>query len=109
MNRLTKAIVIAGVFVCAACSKKAEAPPAAPPDVLVAPVVQQDVPVVKEWIGTLQGSVDAEIRPKVQGYILRRSYAEGTFVRKGEVLFEIDPRQFQAAYDQATGTVGRAQ
>src|SRR5262245_39491688 len=109
MDRLKKATAIAAVIVCAACGKKAEAPPAAPPDVLVTPVVQQDVPVVKEWIGTLQGSVDAEIRPKVQGYILRRSYGEGTFVRKGEALFEIDPRQFQAAYDQASGTVGRTE
>lgn len=86
-------------------SKQAAAPP--PPEVLVTPVVVKDVPVVKEWIGTLQGSVDAEIRPKVQGYLMRRLYAEGAFVRKGQALFEIDPRQFQAAYDQSQGTLGR--
>jgi membrane fusion protein (multidrug efflux system) len=77
--------------------------------VLTAKVVQRDVPIVREWIGTLQGSVDAEIRPKVQGYLLRRTYQEGAFVNKGQLLFEIDPRQFQAAYDQAAGTVGRAE
>ncbi|HEX4823020.1 MAG TPA: efflux RND transporter periplasmic adaptor subunit [Candidatus Polarisedimenticolaceae bacterium] len=109
MHRLKKATVIATLVVCAACAKKTDAPPAAPPEVLVAPVVQQDVPVVKEWIGTLQGSVDAQIRPKVQGYLMRRAYNEGSFVRQGAVLFEIDARQFQAAYDQAAGTVGRAQ
>lgn len=101
-------VVVFGVsLISCKGSKPAAAPP--PPEVLVTPVVVKDVPVVKEWIGTLQGSVDAEIRPKVQGYILRRAYAEGTFVRKGDTLFEIDSRQFQAAYDQATGTLGRAQ
>ena len=92
-----------------ACGKKSEAPPAAPPEVLVVPVVQQDVPITREWIGTLEGSVDAEIRPKVQGYLLRRVYEEGTFVHKGQVLFEIDSRQFAAARDQSAGVVGRAE
>jgi RND family efflux transporter MFP subunit len=109
MQRRLAAIAIAFVVLFSACGGRSAAPAPGPPEVLVTPVVQLDVPVVKEWIGTLQGSVDAEIRPKVQGYLLRRLYDEGSLVRKGQALFQIDPRQFQAAYDQATGAVGRAQ
>jgi len=109
MLRRHPTVVFALAAMLSACGGKPAAPSPAPTEVLVTPVVQQDVPVVKEWIGTLQGTVNAEIRPKVQGYLLRRVYAEGSLVRKGQVLFEIDPRQFQAAYDQATGSVGRAE
>jgi membrane fusion protein (multidrug efflux system) len=108
MLRRHPTLTLALVALFSACGGKPAAPPPAPTEVFVTPVVQQDVPVVKEWIGTLQGTVNAEIRPKVQGYLLRRLYAEGSLVRKGQILFEIDPRQFQAALDQATGTVGRA-
>jgi len=106
LSAIAIAIALVGLF--SSCAKK-EAPPPPPVEVLVTPVVQQDVPIVREWIGTLQGMVNAEIRPKVQGYILRRDYDEGSVVRKGQVLFEIDPRQFQAALDQATGAVDRAE
>ena len=109
MNRRLEATIVALIVLCLGCGKKPAPPPPGPTEVLVTPVVQQDVPVVKEWIGTLQGTVNAEIRPKVQGYLLRRVYAEGSLVKKGQALFEIDPRQFQAAYDQATGSVGRAE
>jgi membrane fusion protein (multidrug efflux system) len=111
MRPALAAIVVASslLALASACGKKAEGPPPAPPEVLVTPVVQQDVPVAKEWIGSLEGSVDAEIRSKVQGYLLRRAYEEGTFVRKGAVLFEVDPRQFQAALDQGNGAVARAE
>src|SRR5712672_3419762 len=109
MRRRFAVLGVAVLVLSSACGKKPAAPPPGPTEVLVTPVVQKDVPIVKEWIGTLQGSVDAEIRPKVQGYLMRRAYAEGSVVRKGDVLFEIDPRQFQAAYDQATGTVGRTE
>jgi membrane fusion protein (multidrug efflux system) len=78
-------------------------------EVLVVPVVQMDVPVVGEWIGTLDGSVNAEIRPKVEGYLLRQFYKEGQFVRRNDPLFEIDPRQFRAALEQARGTLARAE
>ncbi len=89
------------------CAKAgtAQAPP--PPTVQVAQVIRTDVPVTREWVGTLDGSVNAEIRPQVQGYLLRRLYQEGAFVRKGEPLFEIDPRQFQAALDQARADLAR--
>ena len=99
---------LACAALAAACTKQASAPPPAAPEVLTVKVIQRDVPIVRDWIGTLQGSVDAEIRPKVEGYLLRRAYTEGTLVSKGQLLFEIDPRQFRAAYEQATGTVGRA-
>jgi membrane fusion protein (multidrug efflux system) len=92
----------------AACAKK-EAPPPPPPVVDVAPVIQQDVPVYGEWIGTLSGFVNAEIRAQVGGYLLRQAYKEGSLVQKGDLLFEIDPRQYQAALDQAKGTLAQYQ
>jgi membrane fusion protein (multidrug efflux system) len=94
-------------LVMLACSRK-EPPSPPPPEVLVTAVVQKDVPIVREWIGTLEGSVNADIRPKVEGYLLRELYKEGQFVPSGNPLFEIDPRQFQAALEQAQGTLGRA-
>ena len=79
------------------------------PVVAVAPVVQKDVPIYDEWIGTLDGFVNAQIRPQVEGYLLKQVYKEGTLVKAGETLFEIDPRQFQAAYDQARGNMAQFQ
>ncbi|HZV81632.1 MAG TPA: efflux RND transporter periplasmic adaptor subunit [Geobacteraceae bacterium] len=64
-------------------------------------VVQKDVPISKEWVGSLDGSVNAVIRPQVAGYLIKQNYREGDLVRKGQVLFEIDPRTFKAALDQA--------
>ncbi len=80
--------------VAAGChGKEAPPPPPPPPAVVVTPVVQRDVPVFQEWIGTTQGNVNAEIRPQVDGYLLRRVYAEGSFVQQGDLMFEIDARQ----------------
>lgn len=90
------------------CGKK-EAPVMPPPVVSVAPVVQQDVPVYSEWLGVLDGFVNAQIRPQIEGYLLKQDYREGTLVHKGETLFEIDPRQFQAAVDQAKGNLAQFQ
>src|SRR6185312_7066315 len=87
--------------------KDASAPPP-PAAVVVAPVVVRDVPVSKEWIGTTDGNVNAEIRPKVDGYLLRRSYPEGSLVRQGQLLFEIDPRQSQAALQQTQADLEQA-
>jgi RND family efflux transporter MFP subunit len=75
----------------------------------VAPVIQKDVPVQGEWVGTLEGYVNAEIQPQVSGYLIRQDYQEGAFVKKGQLLFEIDPRPFQAALDQAKGQLAQAQ
>jgi RND family efflux transporter MFP subunit len=90
----------------AGCGKKA-APPAPLPVVVVAPVIQQDVPVYGEWIGTTAGDINAQIRPQITGYLLRRAYDEGSFVRHGQLLFEIDPRQFRAQLQQAEANLGQ--
>src|SRR5215510_9038682 len=86
----------------AGCARKA--PPSPPPvAVEVVPVVQRDVPILGEWIGTLDGSVNADIRPKIEGYVLREFYKEGQFVHRNDPLFEIDPRQFRAVLEQELG------
>jgi RND family efflux transporter MFP subunit len=82
--------------------------PDAPPDVDVVQVEQKDVPIYREWIGTLDGLVNADVRAQVTGYLLRQGYQEGAFVKKGQLLFEIDPRPFQAALDQAQGLLAQA-
>src|SRR6516225_7018278 len=81
---------------------------AATPDVEVVQVEQKDVPVYAEWIGTLDGLVNADVRAEVTGYLLRQGYQEGAFVKKGQLLFEIDPRPFRAALDQAEGQLAQA-
>jgi membrane fusion protein (multidrug efflux system) len=91
------------------CGRTQAAAPPRPPEVTVAPVVQQDVPVYSEWITTLDGYVNAQVRPQVSGYIIRQNYTEGSLVRRGDVLFEIDPRPFQAALDRAKGDLAQAQ
>jgi RND family efflux transporter MFP subunit len=83
-------------------------PQGGPPDVEVVQVEQKDVPIFSEWIGTLDGLVNADVRAQVTGYLLRQSYQEGAFVKKGQLLFEIDPRPFQAALDQAQGQLAQA-
>ena len=101
-------LILAAVLLAPACARK-QVPPPPPVEVLVVPVVRMDVPVVGEWIGTLDGSVNAEIRPKVEGYLLKQFYKEGQFVQRNAPLFEIDPRQFRAALEQARGTLARAE
>ena len=93
-----------------ACTKGA-APPAAPPppNVGVVEVAKQDVPLRSEWITTLDGYVNAQIQPQVSGYLVKQNYEEGSYVMKGDVLFEIDPRPFQATLDQARAQVALAQ
>jgi membrane fusion protein (multidrug efflux system) len=95
----------------AGCQAKSSAapPPPPPPAVIVTAVVQKDVPIYKEWIGTTEGNVNAEIRPKVDGYLLRRVYAEGSLVHQGDLLFEIDPRQLQAQVEQVQADLGQFQ
>jgi membrane fusion protein (multidrug efflux system) len=93
--------IILLLFVAMGCSKAPQE--AAPPAVEVTTVIQKDVPVYNEWIGTLDGSVNATIRAQVQGYLTKQNYREGDLVTTGQVLFEIDPRTFQAALDQAKG------
>ena len=80
----------------------------ASPDVEIVPVEQKDVPIFGEWIGTLDGYTNADVRAQVTGYLLRQGYQEGAFVKKGQLLFEIDPRPFKAAVDQAEGQLAQA-
>ena len=82
--------------------------PAALPEVEVLKVQQEDVPVYGEWIGTLDGLVNADVRAQVTGYLLKQGYQEGSFVRQGQLLFQIDARPFQAALDQTQGQLAQA-
>jgi len=106
-------IVVAGVILVvqlgAGRSKKPAQATPRPLDVEVVQVAQRDVPVYSEWIGTIDGMVNADIKAQVTGYLLRQDYKEGSFVQKGQLLFEIDPRPFQAALDQANGQVAQFQ
>jgi membrane fusion protein (multidrug efflux system) len=91
------------------CGQKKAAGPPLPPDVEVVSVVQQDVPIYSEWVAQLNGDTNAQIMPKVQGYALKQNYQEGFFVQKGQLLFEIDPRPFEAALNQAKAQFAMAQ
>jgi RND family efflux transporter MFP subunit len=84
------------------------APGGPPPDVTVAQVEQQDVPIYGEWIGTLDGFTNADVHAQVSGYLMKQGYQEGAFVKQGQLLFEIDPRPFQAVLDQAGGQLAQA-
>jgi membrane fusion protein (multidrug efflux system) len=91
------------------CEKKEVPPEAAPPDVKVTDVVQRDVPVYEEWVAQLNGENNAEITPKVQGYLLKQDYENGYYVKKGQLLYELDPRPFQAAAEKAKADVAMAE
>lgn len=97
------------LFVAGCNQSKAAAPVLPPLGVEVSPVVQKDVPLYGEWVATLDGYVNAQIQPHVSGYLIRQDYKEGTEVRKGQVLFEIDPRPFQAVLDQAKAQLAQAE
>jgi membrane fusion protein (multidrug efflux system) len=101
-------IFIVGSLTLIGRSRTAAAPAPPPPAVEVAVVQQRDLPLTREWVGTLDGLVNAAIKAEVTGYILRQNYTEGALVRKGQSLFEIDPRPFQAAVDQAAGQLAQA-
>jgi membrane fusion protein (multidrug efflux system) len=88
---------------------KGTPPAASPPEVEVVELEQRDVPIYSEWIGTLDGMINAEIRAQVAGYLRTQHYTEGSFVKKGQLLFEIDPRPFQAALDQTRGELAKAE
>ena len=107
----TAALLVAtGLF--SGCEKKEANAAAGPPPAMPVSVVQveaTDVPLTGEWVGTLDGYVNAQIQPQASGYLIRQTYREGSQVSKGQILFEIDPRPFQAALDQALGQLGQAQ
>ena len=91
------------------CTHKETQAAAPPPEVEVTDVVQQDVPIYGEWIAILDGYVNAQIQPQVTGYLMKQDYVEGTVVHRGDVLFEIDPRPFEAALAQSKGQMAEAQ
>src|SRR3984885_12601354 len=101
------AVILLIVMTRSGAKASVQAPP--PPIVEVATVEQRDVPVYGEWIGTLTGQVNADVKAQVTGYLLTRKYKEGSYLRKGELLFEIDPRPFQAALDQAKAQLAQAE
>lgn len=102
----TALVALAVAF--AGCEEKT-APVAPPPaEVYVAGVAQKDVPIFQEWVGTMDGYINAQIRARVRGYLQQRPYTEGSRVRTGDLLFAIDARPYQAALDQAKGELGRA-
>jgi membrane fusion protein (multidrug efflux system) len=111
MKQAVIALAVLGTVLTTACSKQTEAAkaPPPPPGVVVTTATQHDEPIVREWIGTTEGDVNAEIRPKVDGYLLRRLYTEGGYVRQGQLLFEIDPRQAQASLQQAQANLAQAE
>ena len=105
---LIVAVYGAALLFTSGCKREEKAEASLPPSVEVTDVIQRDVPVYSEWIASTDGSVNATIRAQVQGYLIRQNYREGDPVRKGQVLFEIDPRPFQAALDQASAAWDQA-
>ncbi len=102
-------LLSAGLAIAAiACRTEAAPPPPPPPTVEVVKVLQRDVPLQSEWLATLDGYVNADIKPQVSGYLVRQLYTEGAQVKKGDVLFEIDPRPFRAALDQASAQLDQS-
>lgn len=94
----------------AGCSKPGSGGPIfGPQEVLVTNVIQKDVPVVREWIGSLDGSANADIRARVSGYLLSRDYKEGTLVHQGDLLFQIDPSTYEAVVEQAKSALAQSQ
>jgi RND family efflux transporter MFP subunit len=107
---VAKALPLAVIISVLGCEKKvAETGPPAPPEVLVTQVISGDVPVTRSWVGTLDGSENADIRARVTGYLQKRDYQEGSFVKEGDLLFEIDPRPFEAALAQAKSELDQVQ
>src|ERR1700730_711301 len=102
-------LLVPAALVMAGCTRTTSAAgPPRLPQVEVAPVKQADVPIYHEWIGTLDGLVNAAIKAEVTGYLLSQDYKEGSFVRKGQLLFQIDPRPFDAALAQAQGQLAQS-
>ena len=108
LSLLALLLLLASSVLSGCHSQKASGPPP-PAEVEVVSVVQKDVPIYGEWVATLDGYVNAQIQPQVTGYIVDQTYKEGSFVRKGQILFQIDTRPFQALLDQAKAQLAQAQ
>src|ERR1700757_4080826 len=96
-------------FIVVGCQSQNAATPMQPPEVEVASVLQKDIPIYGEWVATLDGYVNAQIQPQVAGYIIEQKYKEGSFVRKWQILFQIDPRPFEAVLDQTKAQLAQAE
>ncbi len=107
--RFIAILMAAALLFLAGCEEKKQVAAAPPPDVEVVAVTQQDVPITRDWVGTLDGLVNAQIVAQVSGILLKQEYSNGDYVKKGAELFQIDPRPFQAALDQAQGQLQQAQ
>jgi RND family efflux transporter MFP subunit len=107
--RLALVLLSASVFTAAGCGGPKAAPAVPSPEVEVVSVVQKDVPIFSEWVATLDGYINAQIQPQVTGYVIRQTYKEGSFVRKGQILLQIDARPFHALLDQAKAQLAQAQ
>jgi RND family efflux transporter MFP subunit len=103
------ALILVLLFIASHSGAKPKPQPPPASVVEVAPVEEKDIPIYGEWIGTLSGQINADIKAQVTGYLLRQNYKEGAYVRKGQLLFEIDPRPLQAALDQAKGQLAQAE
>lgn len=108
LQQLLTEISTVVLLLCAGCSSSAEKPAPPPPIVTVTPVIEKEVPITQEWVGTMAGNTDADIRPKVEGFLLTRLYNEGSYVDKGQAMFQLDRRQADAAVEQAQGNLERA-
>lgn len=102
-------VMLAVLWLCGCSYEKKAATPPPPPEVMVAEVVQKDVPVYREWVASMDGIVNATILAQVEGYLVKQNYKEGDFVKKGTMLFEIDPRPFQASVEEAKAALARYQ
>jgi membrane fusion protein (multidrug efflux system) len=102
-------LVVVAVWLGAGCREQAKVAELPPPPVKVGPVVERDVPISSEWVGTLTGIVNAQIRSKVQGYLVSQNYREGGLVKTGDLLFQVDPRPFQNAVDGAAAKLRQAE
>jgi RND family efflux transporter MFP subunit len=110
MSPATALRIAIGAAAIASTACQRQAPPAPPTaEVLVVRVVQQDVPIYSEAVGTTEGFINAQVHARVQGYLLRQAYVDGALVKAGDVLFEIDDRQYRAALDEARGNLSRSQ
>jgi RND family efflux transporter MFP subunit len=110
LQSIALGIFLASIAVAATSCKKTALTAASPvPEVAVTNVVQQDVTTYSDWVGTTQGFVNADIFPKISGYLLKQNYRDGDVVKVGQLLFQIDPREYQAALDQTLGNLAQAQ
>jgi membrane fusion protein (multidrug efflux system) len=109
LNSKTRQLLAATIYLLALAGCRKVAAPTPPPlAVETTAATVETVPVIGSWVATLDGMVNAQIQPQVGGYVIRQDYKEGTVVRKGQVLFELDPRPWQATQDQASGSLDQA-